>query len=98
MKAGLIARANGRYNLTSFGKVVYIAHKLIGKAQQSYWELKAVDAFECSDNALSSEERDRLINSLIVDNDLNEILQNCSRLKDNGQELVALQQSLDHSK
>lgn len=94
IKAGLIAKANGRYNLTSFGKVVYKAHILIGKGQQSYWKLKAIDAFESSDNALSSEERVRLINSLIVDNDLNKILQNCRcGHKDDDQELVAPQQS-----
>lgn len=98
IKTGLIGRANGKYILTSFGKVVYQAHVLMGKAQQNYWKLKAVDAFESSDIALSSEERDRLIHSLVADDDLKEILQTCSKNKDNDQESVALQQSLNHSK
>jgi hypothetical protein len=97
IKTGLIARENGKYDLTSFGRIVYQAHILIGKAQQNYWKLKAVDAFDSSDNTLSSEERDRLIQSLIADNDLKEILQTCSKNKDNDKELVALQQSLDPS-
>lgn len=97
IKTGLIGRENGKYNLTSFGRIVYQAHILIGKAQQSYWKLKAVDAFDSSDNALSSEERDRLIESLIADNDLKEILQPCTKNKDNDKESVALQQSLDPS-
>jgi hypothetical protein len=36
IKAGLIGRDNGKYNLTSFGRIVYQAHILIGKAQQSH--------------------------------------------------------------
>ena len=60
--AGIIARRSGRYYLTSFGKVVYEAQTLIGRAQQSYWKLKAVDTIESSsNNALTPEDRDRLI-------------------------------------
>jgi hypothetical protein len=60
--AGIITRRSGRYFLTSFGKVVYEAQTLIGRAQQSYWKLKAVDTIESSsNNALTPEDRDRLI-------------------------------------
>jgi hypothetical protein len=40
--AGIITRRNGKFFLTSFGKVVYQALILIGKAQQNCWKLKAV--------------------------------------------------------
>jgi len=93
--AGLITRRSGRYFLTSLGKVVYQAQILIGKAQQDYWKLKAIDSIESSNNALTLEERDRFINSLIADNDLKEILLSSSK-ENNDQELIApQQQSLD---
>jgi hypothetical protein len=90
--ANLITRRNGRYFLTSFGKIVYEAQMLIGRAQQNYWKLKAVDTIESSsNNTLSLEERDRLISSLIVDNELKEILLGVNKRKENNQELIALQ-------
>jgi hypothetical protein len=70
--ADLITRKNGKYFLTSFGKVVYEAHTLIGRAQQNYWKLKAVDAIQTSNEA--PEERCLLINNLTEDNDLKQIL------------------------
>jgi predicted transcriptional regulator len=42
--AGLILRKNGKYFLTSFGKVVYEAQDLIGKAIQHLSKLKAIDS------------------------------------------------------
>jgi hypothetical protein len=86
--AHLITRKNGKYFLTSFGKVVYEAHTLIGRAQQNYWKLKAIDAIEYSDNALKPEERDGFINSLIEDNNLKQIL--LSFTKKQNKELIAL--------
>ena len=43
-RAGLIRKSNAKYHLTSFGKVVYEAQKLIGKGMQDYWKLKAIDS------------------------------------------------------
>jgi hypothetical protein len=94
LDAGIITRRSGRYFLTSFGKVVYEAQMLLGRAQQSYWKLKAVDAIESSSNTLTLEERDRLISSLIVDNELKGILLSGNKSKENNQELIALQQTL----
>ena len=87
--ANLITRRGGRYYLTSFGKVVYEAQMLIGRAQQNYWRLKAIDTIESSNDALTPELRDNFIDSLIADNDLKRILQNSNESK----ELVALQQT-----
>ena len=92
INADLVARKKGRYFLTSFGKVVYEVHTLIGRAEQNYWKLKTVDTIESSsNNTLTPEERDRLISSLIVDNELKEILLGAS--KENNQELISLQQT-----
>lgn len=91
--AGLVTRRNGKFFLTSFGRVVYQAHIMIGKAQQNYWKLKAVDAIESSNDALTAEDRDNLINGLIMDNDLKQILLSGNEIKDNSQKLIALQQT-----
>ena len=93
--AGLITRRNGKFFLTSFGKVVYQAQILIGKAQQNHWKLKAVDAIESSNDALTTEDRDNFINSLIMDDDLKQILlrHEFNEIKDKSQKLIALQQT-----
>jgi hypothetical protein len=68
MKAGLIRRSNGIYSLTSLGKVVHTAQSLVGEAVDSYWKLKAIDSIESSENnnnAFSTEERKKLMDSLI---------------------------------
>jgi ABC-type Zn uptake system ZnuABC Zn-binding protein ZnuA len=87
--ADLITRKNGKYFITSLGKIVYEAHTLIGRAHQNYWKLKAVDTIESSNAALAREERGRLINSLIEDKDLKQILLSGNENK----ELLAQQQS-----
>jgi hypothetical protein len=72
--AGLITRRNGRYFLTSVGKVVHEAQMLIGRAQQDYWKLRAIDAIEYCSDALTFEQRDGFINNIIADNDLRKVL------------------------
>ena len=76
INAGLMIRQNGKYFLTSFGKVVYEAHVLIGKAIQIYWKLKAIDSIEMSstNHDLSAEERKRIIDKLIENNNIKNIL------------------------
>jgi hypothetical protein len=69
-KAGLIRRNNGIYSLTSLGKVVYAAQSLVGEAVDNYWKLKAIDSIESSErnnsnNAFSTEERKKIMDSLI---------------------------------
>ena len=67
VKLGLVKRENGRYLLTSFGKVIYSSYmRLEGRidlALDSYWKLKAVDSMEFP----SSEERNKVI-SILIDN------------------------------
>ena len=66
INACLMIRRNSKYFLTSFGKVVYEAHVLIGKAIQIYWKLKAIDTIQMSstNHDLSAEEHKGIIDKL----------------------------------
>ena len=44
--AGLITRKNGKHFLASFGRIVYEAQDLIGKADQYSSKFKAIDSIE----------------------------------------------------
>ena len=44
INAGLVRRMNGKYFVTSFGKVVYKAQELIGMAVRYSSKLKAIDS------------------------------------------------------
>ena len=67
VKLGLAKRENGRYLLTSFGKVIYSSYQglegRIDAALDSYWKLKAVDSLEFP----STGERNKVI-SILIDN------------------------------
>jgi hypothetical protein len=73
MEAGLIKRKNGKHALTTFGKVVYYAQITIENATNYYWNLKAIDSLETS-NDLPVEERKKLVDSLIENVGIREIL------------------------
>ena len=78
INAGLIMSKSSKYFLTSFGKVVYESHMLIGQAVENYWKLKAIDSIETSllDHDISAEERKKIIESLIEHNNIKNILLN----------------------
>jgi hypothetical protein len=70
----LIERNNGRYKLTSLGKIVYEYYmKIENLLKQDYYKLKAIDAIDKSDD-LGSVERMEAINNLIEDKKLKAIL------------------------
>jgi hypothetical protein len=71
-KAGLIRRRNGKYFLTSFGRIVYGAQELIGNAIQYTLKLKAIDSIDTPEFPV--EERDKLIDTLINNSEIKEIL------------------------
>ena len=71
-KAGLIRRRNGRYFLTSFGRIVYDAQELIRNAIQYSLKLKAIDSIDTPEFPV--EERNKLIDTLINNNEIKEIL------------------------
>jgi predicted transcriptional regulator len=70
IKAGLVRKKDGKYILTSFGKVFYNLQITADNALSSYWKLKAIDSF---DN-LSKEEYRRFIDSLIDNYNIRRIL------------------------
>jgi predicted transcriptional regulator len=76
INAGLVTRKRGKYFLTSFGKVVYQFHLLIGQAVENYWKLKAIDSLESkiSFNELSAEVRKKMIDALIESSSIKNIL------------------------
>ena len=83
---GLVTRKSDRYYLTSFGKVVYESHKLIGNAVENYWKLKAIDSIQTDD--LVVEEQRRIINALIERNDIKNILLNQNIPSDKNHKLL----------
>src|ERR671931_1081914 len=66
LKAGIVKRKSGRYNLTAFGKIVYDAQATIENAINNYWKLKAVDSIEISDE-LPKEELNKIV-EILIDN------------------------------
>jgi hypothetical protein len=67
-KANLVTRRNGKYFLTSFGKIVYLYQTIIQKALHDYWKLKAIDELEISDEEMPKEEYNKIID-ILIDNE-----------------------------
>ncbi len=72
-RAGLVRRKNGKYILTTFGKIVYESKITIENAISNYWKLKAIDSLETS-NEVPKEEQKKLIETLLADEGIREIL------------------------
>jgi predicted transcriptional regulator len=72
-KAGLVRRKNGKYILTTFGKIVYESKITIENALSNYWKLKAIDSLETS-NEVPKEEQKKLIEKLLENEGIREIL------------------------
>jgi len=72
-KTGLISRKNRQYVLTSLGMIVYDSQLMIGKATNAYWKLKAIDSLE-TEHKLPADERNKIINTLIDNQDIMKIL------------------------
>ena len=73
MKTGLISRKDRQYMLTSLGKIVYDAQLMIGRATNTIWKLKAIDSIE-TEHKLPADERNKIINTLIDNQDIVKIL------------------------
>ncbi|HET7147518.1 MAG TPA: hypothetical protein VFI73_03380 [Candidatus Nitrosopolaris sp.] len=72
INAGLVRRINGKYFVTSFGKVVYKAQELIGMAAQYSSKLKAIDSIESPN--FPATELSKIIDTLITNREIKEIL------------------------
>ena len=75
ISSGLVKRSNGKYLLTSLGKVLYDVNCLIDQAIRDHWKLKAIDALENkSSSGIPDEEREKIIEMLIDNLELRRIL------------------------
>jgi hypothetical protein len=73
IKAGLIRRRKGKLAVTTFGKIVFNAQKLVEDANNNRWRFRALDSIEMSEE-LPREERKKLMDNLIEDSRLKQIL------------------------
>src|SRR5919197_5428671 len=65
LKAGIVKRKSGRYNLTAFGKVVYEAQAIIENAINNYGKFKAVDSIIEISDEVPKEEFNKIVDILI---------------------------------
>ena len=75
IKVGLIKRRkDGNYSLTSFGKAIYEAQRIVEDAVNDYyWKLKVIDSAQLS-KEISIKEYTKLVDSLIDNQKINEIM------------------------
>jgi predicted transcriptional regulator len=55
LKVGLIWRQNGRYELSSFGKVIFSLYKIAEKASKIYWKFNVIDNIKMSEKSYLAE-------------------------------------------
>ena len=72
INAGLVRRMNGKYFVTSFGKVIYKAQELIEMAVQYSSKLQAIDSVESP--KFPAAELSKIIDTLISNSEIKEIL------------------------
>lgn len=73
--SGLIRRSNGKYIVTSLGKVVYSVNGLVEQAISDCWKLKVIDALEIKPSSgILDEERQKIVDMLIASYELRKIL------------------------
>ena len=86
MSLGLINKKNGRYSLSSFGRILYQIQKTIETAIQNRWRLTALDSLESSSSGegMPAENKIKIINALLGDHDeiKNMLLCHCQSRKD----------------
>ena len=73
-KAGLLKRQKGRYFVTAFGKVIYDAHRLLVSAVKNHWKLEAIDSLGNQILLLPKEERVKIIERMIGNQQIRQIL------------------------
>ena len=72
-KQGLVARKNGKYYLTTMGKIIYELQKVIGTAVNDYWKLRAIDSLRIQDQ-LPEDQIAKLVNTLVENQGLRDII------------------------
>jgi predicted transcriptional regulator len=76
MDVGLVKRTNGKYHLTSLGKVVFNMQSKVEIGIENHWKLKALDSIiNSADNKdLPAQEYQMIIDKLIDNPDIKDIL------------------------
>jgi predicted transcriptional regulator len=72
-RAGLVRKRNGKYVLSTFGKIVYESQATIQNGLNNYWKLKAIDSLEMS-SELPKEEQQKLIETLLDNQEIKGVL------------------------
>jgi predicted transcriptional regulator len=72
-RAGLLRRKDGKYILTTFGRIVYESTLTVENALANYWKLKAIDSLETS-SEVPKEEQQKLIETLLDNEEIKGIL------------------------
>jgi predicted transcriptional regulator len=72
-RSKLVTKRNGKYRLTTFGKIVYQFQLILENALEDHWKLKTIDSLELSKD-LPQEDREKLIDTLFENQDLKQIL------------------------
>lgn len=72
-KQELVARKNGKYYLTTMGKIIYELQNVVGIAVNDYWKLKAIDSLQIQDQ-LPEEQVAKLIDTLVENQGLRDII------------------------
>ena len=77
IKMGLVARSNhGKYNLTTFGFLIYYHLRAIDNIVDHYWKIRAVEAMmsAVASKKLSEEEFQQVVERLIEDQMIKKLL------------------------
>ena len=70
--AGLIFKLKGKYNVTSFGKVIFSLVKMLDKAAKEHWKLQAIDVINSA--KAKGTDNSKIIDILLDDVEIKEIL------------------------
>lgn len=74
IKAGVVKRQKGKYFVSTFGSVIFDAHRLLGNAMKDYWKLKAIDSLGvANDGKMPKNQRKKIIEELIDNRQLKDI-------------------------
>jgi predicted transcriptional regulator len=70
---GLVSKVNGKYRLTSFGKVVFDWHLVLMLAtSEEYWKLKALDVIDSS--GIPDSERNKIMDVLVKNEKIRQVI------------------------
>ena len=72
-RSKLVTKRNGKYRLTTFGKIVCEFQLIIENALENHWKLKTIDSLELSKD-LPEGDRQKLIDTLFENQGLKHIL------------------------